>query len=201
MEHVYRSSIITYGHTFPRGMDPLPGWCFVAMLPDIEANEKGIWIPPSAAIRNRPGHAGTVVVENSITYPRSLASIMGAVGRLCLFPRWAGQRFSWQGKEYTKFRLSLEHFIAVYHDGEWIPLDSEGAEGTIIPDESGVARCPYCRSEGVGNIILDADGVCSVCGRYATGRKAGHVNRMSNGHEVKTVNPVKLGSGELGVMG
>lgn len=177
----------------PYTLRPMPGTALVKILPEMEAQVGGIWIPETSFKRDLPGAVGIVLAEAAIVGPTWRKTIRGTVGRTCLFPKWAGQRFKIGDHQITKYNLTVEHFVAVYFDGEWVPLDSQGADCETLPGESGIARCPYCRTSGHGNMLLDGDGVCPTCGRYATGRPARiSTHTLADGTEVKTRNPVKI---------
>ena len=146
------------------GILPLPGKCFVRMLQDEEAVKGGIYIPETALARRRIGFIGTPIAENP-----THNTLRGTVGRLCIFSSWAGQRFHHQGLDIVVYDLSLEHFVAVYYKGKWVPLASSTGKVKSI-GETGVRRCRYCKSDGQGNILLDGNNVCRRCHRHEDGR-------------------------------
>lgn len=170
-------------------LHPLPGECFAIAPPESEAMQKGIYIPDAAMTRNAPGYVAEVVMENAITEPKSQTTIRGTVGRMCAFARWAGQRFHYAGLDLIRYKLSIEHFLAVYFDGNWIPLISEGHEMrvTTAGADDAILRCRYCRSTGQGNIILDGDGKCPQCGRTRSGRVADKFRYTTRAGETVTL--------------
>jgi len=202
------SSVLTYlpayaaklqfGDTF---LCPLPGTCFVEIFPDMLAQEKGIWLPDTAQARQRFGYVGTVLCENAINSPPSRRTLRGTCGRIFRFVSWAGQKFTYGGLDLIKYDLDLEHFVAVFFEGEWIPLACDHA-GAPEPDERGLPRCRSCRSRGKGNIFLDGDGICPVCGRTRAGQPAPiHRYRTSGGETVQTHQEVKVSEEEREKLG
>ena len=155
------------GYDF-RNLRPMSGECFAEPMPESETMFNGIWIPDSAMCR-APGFVAVIVCENAIVSPAGNATIRGTVGRAFAFAHWAGQRFHWFQMDLIRYKLSVEHFLAVYFDGEWLPLLSEGHEIQAKTMGDSVPRCRYCKSTGQGNMIL-AGGKCPICGRTKAGR-------------------------------
>lgn len=149
---------------------PLPGQCFAIPTPESEGVVKGIYLPDSCMSRNAPGFVAEIVAENAIVEPKEQATIRGTVGRICAFARWAGQRFTHANIKLIRYHLSIEHILAVYYKGEWLPLLSEGHEIRVTTSGDSVPRCRFCKSKGQGNMILDGSGKCPCCGRNAKGR-------------------------------
>jgi co-chaperonin GroES (HSP10) len=143
----------------------------------------GIFIPDSAMKRNSTGAIATVVAEN----PRQ-NDPSGFVGRKVIVGMWGGVEFTWKGQRIRKLPLSVDNIMAVLHDGEWIPLKNESGKVLVKGEDRAIVRCRFCRSEGQGNMICDADGVCPKCGKTSTGRK----------HEPKPVSVSEDEKEELG---
>lgn len=181
---------------------PLPGHCFAIPTPESEGKIKGIYIPDSALSRNAPGFVAEVIMEHAILSPRNQMTIRGLAGRMCAFARWAGQRFVYDGMDLIRYKLTVEEILAVYFEGDWIPLQSEGHEMHVTTTGDSVPRCRYCKSAGQGNIMLDGSGKCPTCGRNARGRIPERYKYTApNGQTIDMDEPLRMTEDEREVYG
>lgn len=131
---------------------PLPGYCIIRLDAAMNAIESGIVIPHTA--QRARGFSGLCV---SACAGREDTPIAGeAVGKRVLLETWAGRLVGWGGEDL--FITKIKNILAILpEDAGKVKIES----GT----EYGVRRCRRCKSrDGEGNIILDGEGYCPVCG-------------------------------------
>jgi hypothetical protein len=176
-------------------LKPLPGYLYAEMDPESLGKYGLLFIPETAGIRKRQSFSGVVVQVNEQPW-----TMRGLQGRRCLFAGWAGRAFDWQGKQLVRYHLTLREVLAVWYDGEWVPLADEGQGATTVCGES-VQRCRSCGTSGEGNMMLDGDGYCIRCHRNAAGDLAEvYRYKTPEGTELKTRFPVRVSDEEAAIL-
>jgi len=123
-------------------------------------------------------------------------SIRGTIGRTVKVNAYSVRQLNWKGMTLYVIRLTIRDILAVYYDGEWIPLASEGAWIDTAPGEPGIERCKFCKKGGAG-IILDGNGVCPICRRRADGKPAGNYKYQSTDGTTHTFDAPLANTAEL----
>jgi hypothetical protein len=123
-------------------------------------------------------------------------SIRGLLGCRCVFATWTGREFEHNKEKLTRYRLSRSDVLAVLDD---VNITEDAGEVTVCGD--GLPRCPRCRSEGQGNLLLDGDGYCIRCRRNRAGDiEPQYHYQTADGNTVTTRKPVTVSDEEAEVM-
>jgi len=144
------------------------GYAILELDAQLNEVEGGIYIPDIA--RRLPAFTGTVTSFYPTPSQRRKGLDVDLMGQRVLISTYASQRFTYDGRDLCKVRLSQCSAI-VY--GDAVPK---------VLEASAIKRCRTCKTPAGGNLFLDGNGVCPQCGSDAKGDKVPvHEVQLSDG--------------------
>jgi len=149
-------------------IEPLLNHALMTVDQEVSEFEKGIIIPKTG---QRDGYTGTIVAWSPSKTWLMRHRDIDLIGKRILTSGYSGAMFRYD--EWILVNVRLRDVLAI--------ADTDAA----IKITLGSKRCRYCRTKG-GNMLLDGNDVCIVCGR----NDKGEMHRKSRYNIGTKANPI-----------